>query len=121
MQIEVTQVATEIQKCISQLTVAIKEVKERAIRLAEAIANYDRQMAVTMMQLKNGMEFELDGVKIKDVTATNMERFAKGICWQPKLNMEEAEALYKSSITYIETVKAQLNGWQSINRYLESR
>ena len=118
---DVIQVATEIQKCISQLTKAIKDVKTRSERLAQAIANYDKRLAIVMIQLKNGYEFEVDGQKIKEVSATNLEKVAKGICWKEKLELETAEAEYKSVITFIETVKAQLNGWQSINRYLESR
>ena len=118
---EVIKVAEEIQGCISKLSKAIKDIKDRSQRLAEATANYDKQLAVTMIKLKNGYEFELDGVKIKDVVATNLEKIAKGLVFETKLELERAELEYKSMITYIETVKAQLNGWQSINRYLENK
>ena len=48
-----------------------------------------------------------------------MDKLARGICWQHKLEMEKAEALYKSAITNLDATMAQLSAYQSMNRYLD--
>ena len=53
--------------------------------------------------------------------ATIIEKTAKGICWQARLDMEKADALYKSLISNIDSVQAELNGFQSINRHLSEK
>jgi len=50
-----------------------------------------------------------------------MEKIAKGICYQEKLNMELAEAQYKNAIVGMSAIQAELNGFQSIYRHLEQR
>jgi hypothetical protein len=44
---------------------------------------------------------------------------AKGICSQARNDMEIADGLYKSVISNIDSVQAELNGLQSINRHLD--
>ena len=95
------------------------EIKNRAKARAETISNYERQISVTIIKLKNGVRFEVDGEEIQNPPVTIIEKIAKGICYESKLDMELAEGEYKSLITNIETVKAELNGLQSINRHLE--
>ena len=64
---------------------------------------------------------DIEGEVIKDPPATALEKIAKGICYKEKLEMDKADAEYKSLITYIDIVESQLNGWQSINRYLSEK
>lgn len=95
------------------------EIKGRSLRKSTAISNYDKALAITIIKLRNGIEIEFEGEKVKDPPTTIMEKIAKGIIWKERLEMEEADSEYKSLITNIETVKAELNGLQSINRHLE--
>ena len=74
-----------------------------------------------LIQLKNGKEFEFEGEKIKSPPASIMEKIAKGICFQEKLNMELAEAQYKNAIVGMSAIQAELNGYQSIYKHLEQR
>ena len=118
---EILKVADEIQKKIAELEKAKNHLRERSEKKAETSAEYDKAMAISIMKLRNGVELDLEGEKIKDPPATIIEKIAKGICFKEKLEMEKADAEYKSLITYISTVESQLNGWQSINRYLQEK
>ena len=114
-------IADEIHKKIDILEKMRVQIKDRAERKAETIAEYDRKLAVNIMKLKNGIEMELDGEKISNPPATLIEKIAKGIIWKERLEMEKADGLYKSIISNIDSVQSELNGLQSINRYLEKK
>ena len=103
-----------------QLSAMQAQIKKRSDRKAKSIAEYDKKLAITMIQLRNGSSVVLEQNHIKDPPVTIIEKLAKGVCWKERLEMEEAEAEYKSLITNIETTKAQLNGLQSINRHLDT-
>ena len=118
---EVTKVAQEIENKIILLDKMKVEIKSRSEKKATTSADYDKKIAITIMGLQSGKEYELDGEKIQNPTATITEKLAKGICWKEKLEMDKAEGLYKSLLSNIEATKAQLNGWQSINRHLEEQ
>lgn len=96
------------------------KLKERAHRKAKSIADYDKFLAITIIKIRNGKEVTFEGEVIKDPPVTLIEKLAKGICYSQRLEMETAEAEYKSLITAIETTKAELNGLQSINRHLDT-
>ena len=117
----VVQVAEEIQKKINELESAKKFLKQRSDSKAETSAAYDKAVALTIIKLRNGQELTLEGERIIEPPATILEKIARGICYKEKLEMEKAEAEYKSLITYISTVESQLNGWQSINRHLQEK
>jgi len=109
----------KIEALINSLQGAKKELKARGEKKAETIANYDKVLALTILKMKNGIIKEFEGANITDPPATILEKLAKGYCWQERLELEKADAAYKSLITYIDVTEAQLNGYQSINRHLE--
>jgi len=86
---------------------------------AENLAIYERQVAYTMISLKNGIEFELLDQKVINPQTTIIEKIARGICWNEKLKADESELMYKSLVVNIEVIKAQLNGYQTIIKYLD--
>lgn len=118
---EILKVATEIQKKINELEKALPEIKKRGEAKAETSAEYDKSIAICIMKIRNGIEMTFEDQKIIDPPATILEKIARGVCFKEKLAMEKADADYKSLITYISTVESQLNGWQSINRYLQEK
>jgi hypothetical protein len=118
---ELLTIANKIEEKIKLLEKMRIEIKDRAENKANTIAEYDKQLAITIIKLKNNNIQEWDGEKIENLQATLIEKMARGICWQAKLNMEKAEALYKSLISNIDSVCAEMNGWQSVNRYLEKK
>lgn len=115
---EVLQVSQEIEKRIGLLAEARKLLAERASIKAVTIAEYDKALALTIIKLRNGIELELEGNKIKNFPATVLEKVAKGFCWQERLAMEEASASYGVAVSGMDSIKAELNGMQSIYRHL---
>ena len=115
---DVIETAKRMNHRINALESARNRLGELADLKAESIALYDKVMAVTIIKIKNGMEVELDGRHIINPPVTIMEKIARGICWEEKLAMEKAEAWYKVEVTSIAALTAELNGYQSINRYL---
>lgn len=116
---ELMDIAKKIEKKINDLDAAVKELRNRAEDKANAQANYEKVLAITIIELKNGNPKEIDGNFIKDVPVTICEKIAKGLCWKEKLESDKAEAFYKNLITGIDVIQSQLNGYQSINRYLK--
>lgn len=110
----------QIQSKIDTLVRMRSELKERAINKASTKAEYEKQVAIRMIKLRNGVVMELDGETIENPPATIIEKLSRGMCWQECLAMEEAEGLYKSLTTNLQIVQAELNGLQSILRYIEA-
>jgi len=115
---DLIQVSDKIEQAIKNLSRGRLLLQERAEAKSNAIANYDKEMAKVLIQLKNGVEFELDGSKVSNPLAAVIKEIAKGICWKVKLELDKAEALYKNSIVGLSVIQAELNGWQSIYRHL---
>jgi len=86
---------------------------------AQTSGEYDKVLALTMLRLKSGLIKEFEGVAIEGVTATTVEKIAKGLCWNEAIKKEEGEALYKSLISSIDCIRAELNGLQSVNKFFE--
>jgi len=131
-QLDSYQVAKKIEEKIKlleyartqEIDSAAEEKKQTKINEGNAEAEYDKQMAIILIKLENGVELELAGLKIKNPKASNADRIAKGICWEQKLNLGKATALFKASetnynkiIKKIEAIEAELNGYQSIFRW----
>jgi len=117
---EVTKISQKIEECIGRLRSMQKEIKMRSEKRAEANSNYDKQLAITLVKLANNRPIEFEGEVLENVKTTVAEKIAKGICWESKLEMDKSDANYKSLITNIEAEKSILNGYQSINRHLDS-
>lgn len=112
-------ISEQMYKCIEELNEMRKHLKQRSIDKANAKAQYDKKLALTMINLKAGRVLEIDGEKVHYEATTGLEKIAKGICYQEFFKVEETEGFYKSLLTNIETQKAILNGLQSINKHLE--
>ena len=117
---EILHIAEQIDKKIQQLDKGKDLLENAAKEKARTLADYDLAIAKTLAGLKNGAEFELGGQKIKDPAISLAEKYARGICAEQKFDAEMAEGQYKAIITKLNVIMAQMNGYQSINRYLES-
>jgi hypothetical protein len=87
---------------------------------ATTSAEYDKQLAIVLVKLSNGVELEVGGERIQKPPASTSEKIAKGIVSDFKFAMDVAESEYKSMITKLECIKQELCGYQSINRYLDT-
>lgn len=115
---EIQIVAQEISKKIKLLEEGRNILTTKAQAKANTIANYDRAFAKTLIKLNNGVEFEIDDVKIQNPKTILIDKITKGICWKERLDMELADAEYKNAISCLDCLKTELNGYQSINRHL---
>ena len=106
-QMSVFDVADKIQNCMKQVVENVELLDELADKKAVASMEYDKQMAVAVLKLK------------ENNPVTIVDKLARGECADYKYTMEYAEARYKLTMSKIESYKAILNGWQSINRYLQ--
>lgn len=116
---DVITIAEKIEKKIELLETGRKLIYLRAIDKAKTIAAYDKQIAFTLIKLRNGQILTLDDEQIVDPPVSIMEKVSKGICWQEKLEAEKADALYKSAVTGLETLRVEISALQSIYRHLE--
>ena len=115
---EAIDVSREIIAMMGSLDEAVDSLPKLGEDKAKSIAEYEKSVTITIMRLKNGEEFRVDGRSIHNTQATLSEKLAKGICWKEKIDMEKAEADYKNTLAKVEALKAKLNGWQSIYRHL---
>lgn len=121
MEHNVQDVADQIEAKIKLLEAGRKELQSRSDKRAKAIGDYERILGLIMMKLNNGIEYTLDGVKIQNPPATITEKIARAICYQSKINMEKADTEYKLAIKAMDALQAELNGWQSINKFLAEK
>ena len=116
---DVITVAKYMNHRIKALEKAREELDNLSKTRAEAISAYDKEFAKTLIQLKNGVEFDLEGCAVKNPAVSVSEKIAKGLCWRERLVMETSDTGYKSLRSRIDCLKAELNGLQSINRVLD--
>ena len=117
--------ADKIEQMIQEIETVIDAIPEASEDKALGIANYDKELAVTILKMKSGiitemMDFQGETVTIPSSLAANLlEKIAKGYIWQRSYNKEAGEAGYKGLISILDARKAQLNGLQSINKVLQ--
>ncbi len=105
-----------IYETIQALQVARKQLRKLADDKATAIGKYRKARAKVIIELRNGVEKELDGIKIQNPGISLCDSIARGICYQEKITEELATALYKNASTGIDALRAELNGLQSLNK-----
>lgn len=116
---DIASIQLKIEKLINDLSTARMSIRKFAELKANNVANYEKSISKTIIMLQNGQITSFDDLKISSVTATNVEKIARGICWKEKLESDLAEATYKAAIIAIECLKSELNGYQSIYKYSE--
>ena len=100
-------VANAIDDKIQQLEKMRAEIRSRTVDKAKAISEYDKALAKSIFILReNGNPVSI------------VEKLAKGECFKERYDLELADGLYKSLISNMNCVQAELNGMQSINRHL---
>ncbi len=114
------EVGKAIQECIELLDKGRKVIDETSNNLAIKRAEYSRDLAVTLLKLRNKKIPTFESEPIGELPATVMPKIAAGIVWESELAMEEAEGAYKAAVSKIDSIRAKLNGYQSIFRNLDS-
>ena len=116
---ELKKVADEIESRIKLLGVARKDLRNRAENKALKTGQYEKKLAQVIMQLRNGVALELNGQKIKDPPTTIIEKVARGICWEEKIETDLAESEYRLALVGISSLETEIQGYQSIFKYMD--
>lgn len=116
--------ADKIQQMIDKIEEQISFIPDATFEKANSLAAYDRQIAITILKIKNGLmtKWEYEPGKflpLDNIAATNVPIIAKGICSIEALQKESGEAGYKGLITTIDALKAILNGYQSMFKIMQ--
>lgn len=109
----------KIENKIKALELEREDLIEAGIEKSNAIAAYDRELAITILRLKNGDIAEFEGQSCSKLPATLIDKVAKGIIYQKMFDKEAAESVYKSKIVIMEAIRAELNAYQSVNKHIE--
>jgi len=116
---ELTQMSQLIEQKIKQMDAVDGILDILAEQKSSATGLYELALAKKIIQLKNGIEFNIDGEKVQNPPTTIIEKIAKGLCYSESIHKDLCESKYKNAITRIDMLKSQLNGYQSINRYMK--
>lgn len=116
---DVITIASKIEEKIKQLEEMRDNILPASFDKAKGISQYDREVAITILKLKSGIIKEWEGISCVGIAQTLIPAIAKGICFQACFDKELGEGNYKAILSCIESLKAELNGYQSINKHLE--
>jgi hypothetical protein len=119
-EMEITEIKDNILNLNKELRTAREKLRKRAIIKSNAIGKYRKTRSMILIQLKNGVEFELDGVKIVNPPASTAKEIAGGLSYKEKIAADLAESQYKNLIVGIDTIKSEINSLQSIFKYLDN-
>jgi len=115
---ELIKIADAIEALIKLIGETRREIEKKGNARAEAISNYDRKIAITLATLRDTELYELAGQTYKSPPVTIMEKIAKGICADERYKLEIAESDYRATVSNLNALQSQLNGYQSIFRNL---
>jgi hypothetical protein len=107
---EITKVKGIIEHIIREIGTSRKEIEAKGLEKAKTIALYDLKLGEACETLRNET----------NLPASLIERVARKLCHKEREKMETADVLYKACISNLEALKAQLNGYQSIYKHLDS-
>ena len=107
----------EITDNIIALSRAVKQLLIRATDKAEALGAYEKKLAITMLELKNGKVIEFEGLEISYASATGLEKIAKGICYKESIVLDLAESKFRNLQVAINAYQTIINALQSKLKY----
>jgi hypothetical protein len=105
---ELINIANEIKLKINELEKIRKVIKERGENKARTIAIYDKEMAISILKLKQ-----------EGQSVTLIKDLAKGENWEKRLAMETADALMKSATSNLQTLIVEITAMQSLLKHLD--
>ena len=107
---DMLKVAERIERIIAEIGKCRREIEAKGNARAKAIAMYDLRIGSAVETLKTEGKFPV----------TIIEKIAKKLCYEDRKSLEMAEVAYKACIMNLTALQAQLNGYQSIYKHLDS-
>jgi len=117
---DVVKCAKIIEKIVAEIGEVRKMIKATGEAKAKAMSAYDKSLAVTLAELGHNENYELSKKTYKQPPITLRKTIAKGIVADFLEEREIADSGYKACISNLEALKAQLNGYQSIYKHIDS-
>lgn len=97
-----------------------KVLDKLADEKAMAIVAYEKALAFKELELGDKKEIEIEGKVYKKPAASVLKDIAKGlIADQEGLQKELTEYRYKNAVAKMKAIESEMNGLQSINRYID--
>lgn len=114
---EAIKVSEKIQQHIIALEKAQAELEKEVAdkNYSKAKSAYDGAIEKAIHELQQGMREHYGKVPV-----TIIKDIARGLCKDKLAEVIQAELRIKVLNSRIDVLKACLNGWQSVNRYLDS-
>ena len=106
-EMSVLEVADAIQWCMGKMQENMNKLPDLAEQKAKSESEYDKQIEIAVLELK------------ENNAATLVKDLAKGKCSDYKYKMSIAESTYKLTASNVKSYDDIMNGWQSVNRYLD--
>ena len=107
-EITMIDIAQKITEKIHALEKGRGVLAQRGEEKARTISDYSLAMSVATIKLK-----------AEGTQATLIRDLAKGLCSEAEYKMLVAESAYKNAVIGMSSLEAELNGYQSVNRYLQ--
>ena len=76
--------------------------------------DYKKKMAITLMGLKNGRKFELDGEEVENPPTTIMIKIAEGLCAEEGMKMGVSANSWRLSLENLKNIATQITALQSL-------
>ena len=116
---DIISINLQISENIALLRKTRDALKVRAEEKAQANADYEKQLAITILKLRNGQPIEIEGHKITDPPVSILEKVAKGACYKESIAKDIAEANYKNAVLGLQAIQSIINALQSMLKYTE--
>lgn len=111
--------ADKIEQKIAELEQIRQGIFDAATRKAMAISEFSKRVSIRELQLKHGLIEKWEDVPVGPIAASTAHKLAEGMEWDAMLEKEESEHTYKAIIATMDSIRAEMNGLQSINRHIE--
>lgn len=115
---DLLKVSKQINLKIQELETMKESLNTLGAEKSTREAEYDKSMAKSIIGLRNGLITQMDGIEVKDLSASLAISLAKGLCYNEKLAMDLSETKYRNCLKIIDITQSQLMGYQSINKFL---
>lgn len=120
---DIITISQEIRSVQTEMNKIRAVIKDRAIAQAVAVSDYDKQLCIEIIKLKNLPAGEKITALSEEITGTIpvtlIEKIAKGKAHEVRLKMDTATALYKSATSNLHVLELQLTSLQSLLRRMD--
>jgi len=117
--LHIIEIAKRIQDKILLLEKEREKIDDAGMEKASSASKYKKEVGIRLIKLNNGVVMGIDGNMTEKPPATLSPKIAEALCFQEQFDMDVAEHKYKAIIVKMQSIQAEVNALQSLNRHLE--